>query len=197
MHGSTLSEYWRNKKIPGGLRIQKAPTIGKSNIDFAKRWGEILNKCSLDLMLLIIEQVTTEAEELKSQIHAHEETMKQKFGDTFKEIEKSMKNIVVKYKEKLQATKIKKYRRDSEDYQKNEVYSWETTKQQLPKPAARAQLCTHTSTSAAVSQKTSNNWRQRARGDSSRDSDFTLDSDSSTPQSSGGSFLDNRSQQHR
>ncbi len=28
MHGSTLSEYWRNKNIPRGLRIQKAPTIG-------------------------------------------------------------------------------------------------------------------------------------------------------------------------
>ena len=29
MHGSTLGEYWRNKKIPKRLHIQKTLTIGK------------------------------------------------------------------------------------------------------------------------------------------------------------------------
>lgn len=67
MHGS--------KKIPRGLRIKKAPMIGKSNMTFVKRWREILNKCLLDFLLLIIEQVT-EAEELISQIESQQEMNK-------------------------------------------------------------------------------------------------------------------------
>ncbi len=74
MHGTTLSEYWRNKRIPRGQRIQKAPTMRKSNEDFVKRWGEILNKCSFDLMLLIIEHVSTEASELQKEILSQEQT---------------------------------------------------------------------------------------------------------------------------
>lgn len=44
------------------VRIQKAPTIGKLDEAFIAKWGEILSKCSLDLMLLIIGQGTTEAQ---------------------------------------------------------------------------------------------------------------------------------------
>lgn len=49
--------------------------IGKSNMTFVKRWREILNKCLLDFLLLIIEQVT-EAEELISQIESQQEMNK-------------------------------------------------------------------------------------------------------------------------
>lgn len=49
--------------------------IGKSNMIFVKRWGEILNKCLLDSLLFFIEQVT-EAEELISQIEAQQEMNK-------------------------------------------------------------------------------------------------------------------------
>lgn len=123
--------------------------------------------------------------------------MKQKFGNTFTEIEKSIKGNVAKYKEKLQVIKIKKNRRDTEDYQSNEVCTWDMMKQQLPRSAMRAQSRAHTSTATDTSQRTRNNWQQGTRGDSSRESDFTLDSDSSISQSSGAPFLDNRGRQHR
>lgn len=44
--------------------------IGKSNMIFVKRWGEILNKCLLDSLLFFIEQ------ELISQIEAQQEMNK-------------------------------------------------------------------------------------------------------------------------
>ena len=96
MHGSTLSEYWRNENIPRGWLIQKAPIIGKldeldeSDENFIKRWGEILNKCSLDLMLLIIKQVSNEAHELKTEIQAQEEFH---FGADFSAIDQALKDI--------------------------------------------------------------------------------------------------------
>lgn len=108
MHGSTLSEYWRNKKIPRGLRIQKAPAIGKHDENFVKRWGEILNKCSLDLMLLIINQVSTEASTVKAEIEKKKVDLREKFGANFASIESSIKTTVHQYKDKLLNIKLKK-----------------------------------------------------------------------------------------
>lgn len=72
LHGYTLSECWHDKPIPQGLRIQKAPTIGKESQDFVKKWCDILNKCSMDLMLLITEEVTKQKEDALKDISNHE-----------------------------------------------------------------------------------------------------------------------------
>lgn len=55
LHGTTLSEYWHKERVPRGLRIKKEPTVVKNCKTFIQRYDEILNKCPLDLMLLIIE----------------------------------------------------------------------------------------------------------------------------------------------
>lgn len=122
MHGSTLSEYWKNKKIPRGPRIQKALTIDQTSEQFVKQWSEILNKSSLGLMLLIIKQVTQEAQEIQLEIQKQDELIKQKFGDAFIKVEQSVMETTQRYKESVQETKIKNYKRDTEDYRRNEVY---------------------------------------------------------------------------
>lgn len=125
LHGTTLSEYWRNKRIPRGLRIQKEPTIGKNDKTFVHQWGDILNKCSLDLMLLIVEHVSKEAKEVEVKISEHEVVMKEILGLNFTAIDDAINQSIGKYRDFLQATKIKKYQRDTEDYQLNQVYAWE------------------------------------------------------------------------
>lgn len=72
MHGSTLSECWRNKKI------QKAPATSKADRNFVKRWGKFSNPCSPDLMLLIMEQVFNKAQQLQTEIKTQEEEKIQK-----------------------------------------------------------------------------------------------------------------------
>lgn len=179
MHGSTLSEYWRNKRIPRGLRIQKAPTIGKSNEDFTKRWGEILNKCSLDLMLLIIDHVSTDAQQVKTEIEILQEELQNKLGHEFSSMESSIKDSLHKYKEKLHATKLKKYKRDTDDYLRKEVYEWEI-KPSPPLPAT-AQQSQSASSSVAFRSGTARNGRPifqerrvpRSKEDSS--SDYTIE----------------------
>ena len=34
LHGSTLSHYWREKRIPRGLRLNKEPALGRDNNEF-------------------------------------------------------------------------------------------------------------------------------------------------------------------
>lgn len=111
LHGTTLSEYWRNKCIPRGLRIQKEPTIGKNDKTFVHQWGDIL-KCSLDLMLLIVEHVSKEAKEVEVKISEHEVVMKEILGLNFTAIDDAINQFIGKYRDSLQATKIKKYQRD-------------------------------------------------------------------------------------
>lgn len=54
LNAITLSDYWIHGLIPRGLRIRKFPALGMDNKEF-REWEAILNKCSLDLMLLLIE----------------------------------------------------------------------------------------------------------------------------------------------
>lgn len=124
LHGSTLSEYWRNKRIPQGLRIQKPPTIGKENEDFNKRWCEILNKCSMDLILLIIEEVSKQKKDIEKQIENQEINMKEKLGENFTQICDTTKQTLKEFEEYLMTTKLRKYRRDAYDYEHGDVYKW-------------------------------------------------------------------------
>lgn len=90
LHGYTLSEYWRNKCTPQGLHIQEAPSTGKQNEDFNK-WCEILNKCSMDLMLSIIEEVSRQKEDALKDIANHEALMREKLGNDFNHVIDSIK----------------------------------------------------------------------------------------------------------
>ncbi|CAH2249549.1 Hypothetical predicted protein, partial [Pelobates cultripes] len=56
LHAIYLSDYYRMKKIPRGFRIKNVPTIGRNNPEVCRKWIGILNKCSLDLMLVVIEE---------------------------------------------------------------------------------------------------------------------------------------------
>ena len=193
LHGSTLSEYWRNKKIPQGLRMQKALSIGKSDELFVQKWGEILNKCSLDLMLHIIQHVTAEAREVKTLIQEHEEILQQKMGVAFSTFDQSMKASLQQYKEHLLVSKIKKYKRDTEDYIRNEVYDWQKKRTAAdPGPALSAsdppgdaQLRTSAQAPSHGSRPPSGTASyqrgNRSRGHASTDEDYTCDSDSSDP----------------
>ncbi|CAH2222304.1 Hypothetical predicted protein [Pelobates cultripes] len=56
LHAIYLSDYYRMKKIPRGFGIKNIPTIGRNNPEVCRKWIGVLNKCSLDLMLVVIEK---------------------------------------------------------------------------------------------------------------------------------------------
>ncbi len=125
LHGSVLSQYWRNKRIPRGLRIMKEPTLGREDPDFCKKWCEILNKCSLDLMLLVIESQNKKLATVKQEIADMESELKGKYSSAkLKELLQKCEEQINVYKTETQQKKMEKYRRDTIDYRNDNVYPW-------------------------------------------------------------------------
>lgn len=201
MHGTTLSEYWRNKKIPRGLRMQKAPTIGMDDENFVKRWGEILNKCSLDLMLLIIEQCSTEAQQIKAEIQTQETLLKEMSGSDFSALEAAINESTNHYRQKLHAMKLKKYKKVTDDYLRNEVYEWEF-KAPPAQPESSTTGIQQPGGGPRPHSSAPRSGTQRPVEESSLDSDYAYDSDSGLPPRPlpppprQPSFLDQRQEQH-
>lgn len=135
LHGSTLSHYWRSKRIPRGLRIDKEPTLGRNNKDFCKKWCEVLNKCSLDLMLLIIEHVNGELTTTREEVSQLEKDFKTKFGaQQFKDMDKQCDAILKSYQTELQEMKLHKYRQVALDYKDDRVYKWMSRGEAVRRP---------------------------------------------------------------
>ena len=78
LNAISLSDYWKRGYIPRGLRIKKFPAYNaKDNPDFSKKWEAILNKCSADLMLLLIQESLKDQQLIKQEI----ETTKKKISE--------------------------------------------------------------------------------------------------------------------
>lgn len=59
-HAGALTDYCKNKIIPRGLHMRKAPGMFPHNEVFKERWAAILNKCSMDIMIYMIKTVDIE-----------------------------------------------------------------------------------------------------------------------------------------
>lgn len=135
LHGATLSQYWRNKRIPRGLRINKEPTIGRDDEMFCKKWCEILNKCSLDLILLVIEHVNDDLSKTRNEMSDLQKQLSSQYDETqLKAITDRCDALLEKYKNELTEMKLRKYRRDTLDYKSDQVYRWLSTPRRRPRP---------------------------------------------------------------
>lgn len=126
LHGITLSDYWRKNQIPRGLRLRKFPANGRTdNTIFRNKWEAILNKCSFDLMLLLIEESKKDREALKSEIEDLQKTVAQhEDQEHLKNLEKKMKEDLEQFTQKLKQEKIRNFKRDDMDYKTGNVYTW-------------------------------------------------------------------------
>lgn len=128
-HSITLSEYWKVKRIPRGLRINKTPSFGLDDATFMKKWEQVLNKCSLDLMLLIIEKTKCEKDKLSKEIDRIETELKTKMdGEKMKEVTSNISTILTTYVKEIRSYKMKKYERDTKDYADGTVFDWQGRK---------------------------------------------------------------------
>lgn len=125
LHGSTLSQYWLNKRIPRGLRINKEPALGRNDSEFCKKWCAILNKCSLDLMLLVIKYAKVEHDKTKTELDELRNEMKEKISiEQFQETEAKCAKTIELFEKKTLEIKAQKYKRDTLDYKNGRVYPW-------------------------------------------------------------------------
>ena len=134
LHSGTLTEYCRSKRIPRGLRIQKAPTAFVDDKDFTSNWCAILNKCSLDLMILLIQTSNAHITQLKADLHTQITAVKDKTSpEDFQSQTTIIQDTINKLREDTKAYKYKKFVRDINDYQRNNVYQWLNPNTRTPK----------------------------------------------------------------
>lgn len=68
LHATALTDYVGEGKILRALRIQKSPGMFQVDDTYKCKWAAILNQCSCDLMLLIIQRSKEEVAHLKDEI---------------------------------------------------------------------------------------------------------------------------------
>ncbi|OCT74569.1 hypothetical protein XELAEV_18033554mg [Xenopus laevis] len=125
LHGLFLSDYFRSKKIPRGFRIKNVPTIGRQNPDFCRKWIGVLNRCSLDLMVLVIEEVGSEIVKVRKELASLETAHQTLINDTtFTELHRKLKSNVENFRMDLLRFKRDKLRKVEEDYLQHRVYRW-------------------------------------------------------------------------
>lgn len=126
LHAINLSDYWREEMIPRGLRIVKFPSFGKDNMEFKSKWEAILNKCSLDLILLLIEESKKQRAEIQETIRETKEKLSKIVSNSkeMEEQERKLSEDVNKLAQEIAKEKIRNFKRDKQDYSNGSVYFW-------------------------------------------------------------------------
>lgn len=128
-HIVSLSDYWREKRIPRGLRISKFPSSYNEDPTFRAKWESILNKCSMDLMLLLIEDGKAQRVKLEAEIGDKRATLSTLPSEELASIESKLKDNLRELEQSVKKLKLQKFKRDVDDYENARVYHWRKTKE--------------------------------------------------------------------
>lgn len=126
IHASSLNDYLRANMIPRGLRIQKGPEMFKSNDTFLQKWKAILNQCSTDIMLLIMEFSMQTVDESEKEITELETKLQADSDSNFENKMKKIEEEINKLERNMKEFKIRKYKRDTKDYANEAVYNFKS-----------------------------------------------------------------------
>lgn len=146
LHAITMVEYYKNNRIPRGMRSQLRPFMFTNDVDFRTKYEQISNKYALDLILLNIEHSQKELGTAREKTQKIEEDLRANLSpDDFAAFMLKQQDFLQKFKLNLQETKRRKWYRDIRDYQRGQVYTWSATpllsksqkeKRRFDKPAA-------------------------------------------------------------
>lgn len=169
LHATTLAEYLKVKRIPRGLRILLKPTLCRDNEEFVSRWRMILNKCSLDLIALTIQELQKDLIEIEKEVDTTKVSLEKSSNrEEWQNIIRELDLTITKHREEIERIKIRKFRRDTQDYKFNCVYTWyEGLDQGNKKRFFNRQLGASASSSEPGSQSED---EQEGRGDSTQPS---------------------------
>lgn len=125
LHRLSLIEYLRRQHIPRGLRVYKEPRLFATNAAFLSKWNCILNKCSCDLMVLIVDTAKLTLEDLNKEAQVLLDELKSKETDiNFKSRGADMSKQLDQLREEVKVAKAKKLKWDYDDYTSGYVYPW-------------------------------------------------------------------------
>ncbi|XP_053552647.1 protein moonraker-like [Bombina bombina] len=123
----TFLLYKRQKRIPRGLRIRKFPSFLVHDMDFIRKWNQILDTCSFALMELLIEFKKEQRKESIDFIKTVQKDLQQFQNDKdFKSYDNKFEANMAKFTKDLWEFKKQKLARDKRDYEFNKVYRWQS-----------------------------------------------------------------------
>ncbi|KAM4052771.1 uncharacterized protein ACNLHF_003938 [Anomaloglossus baeobatrachus] len=126
---TSMENYWDQKIVPRGLRIQIYPTFDLEDDVLIKRWMEAANTCSLEFIKIIIDKNSATLQKLEEEIKNLQESIKAEMDeDAFKEFSVLMTRDSEKWEKNISASKASKYQRDISDFEKNNIFHWQTRK---------------------------------------------------------------------
>ncbi|CAJ0956798.1 unnamed protein product [Ranitomeya imitator] len=125
LHYVTLTEYHKVQRIPRGLRVSLRPTLFSEKDYFCDKFEAILNKCSLDLILLTVDYLHKEIPIIDTEIGNIEQQLRNTLSqDEFNKIKTQTDKTINEFQPQLQKWKRLKLICDTDDYQRGEVYRW-------------------------------------------------------------------------
>ncbi|OCT57842.1 hypothetical protein XELAEV_18002932mg [Xenopus laevis] len=95
--------------------------------EYCTKWEAIINKCSLDLMLLTMEQLQVALPEVKRETEQMEESIRNSFETAV--VSGGMTKLsdhIGKFRAEVESRKRNKFQHDAEDYKTGTVYRWKT-----------------------------------------------------------------------
>ncbi|CAJ0934575.1 unnamed protein product [Ranitomeya imitator] len=172
LHCITLAEYHRVQRIPRGLRVPLRPTLFHDNTEFCTKFESILNKCSMDLIVLTIDFLQKEITDLKIRITATEQQLNNTLSsEDFKTLKTKLDHTTTELRDNLQARKRSKFLRDTEDYKNNQVYRWQSSRYRRPTRRGYSPTSTISDTSSGTNPSRKTRRRSRRHRSGSRQND--------------------------
>ncbi|CAJ0935394.1 unnamed protein product [Ranitomeya imitator] len=126
LHSITIAEYIKTQRIPRGLRVSLRPTLFQDNSDFCSKFEQILNKCSVDLMTLTLDQLNKEIKNSQDKVSSIETQLKDSLSkEEFDSVKTRTKENVDNFRKETEKRKRQKFIRDTQDYLQKRVYRWQ------------------------------------------------------------------------
>lgn len=127
LHLLTLSEYYKNHRIPRGMRSQLRPTMFVTNMSFRERFEAISNAYARDIILLNMDYLQGELSLIKKKVLHFDNLLKGLLNpqEYTSHIEK-LETYMAKFRTEIEEIKKRKWYRDINDYSNGKVYNWKT-----------------------------------------------------------------------
>lgn len=78
LYANILGEYYKNCRIPRGMRLQARPKFLVDDEDFRNKHMQILNKCGMDLLLLHIGRLYSEIIKMRGKMKIPEDKRRER-----------------------------------------------------------------------------------------------------------------------
>lgn len=106
LHEISLAEYHKSQLIPRGLRVRIVPTLFAQNDDYKRRFTQIINKCSFDLITLMVEFLQMEPLTVSNDIITLEKQLSDLMGhEEFLKIKITLDNKIKTHRKIIEAHK--------------------------------------------------------------------------------------------